>query len=366
MEPLFFALAAVPFVLTALVMRASRVDESNVVVPNVWMHVARENGFVERDDGSWVLRLDDDLEVQLTGRPERREGGHVQAVVPLFPKLSTELHVTAQKGSLSSDARVSGDFDARFRVKSPRPQRAARVLRRGTAARLVAADGAGWHATLSHEQVKVVGRWLNQRWQVRALCQQAVLIARGLVADEAALPELVPWPAIRRAWGRAAEAIGASLDDEARVIELSAPFGALSVHARTEREERWFAEIAIVFDRPLDVELELVSVEARSLWDKLSKRDLEIGDTDFDERFFVTGADVERVRALLDPELRAALTELERLTGTVMFTAARIDARCEGNAAVDASALERRLRAAARVAELILERARKRRGDAYR
>ena len=366
MEPLFLLLTAVPFVFTALVVRSSNARVSSVVERNAWKLVAREDGFVERPDGSWVLRVDDDFEIQLSGRRERTDGDFVQAVVPIVPKLPTELRVTPQRGSVSSDARVSFDFDRRFRLESPRPQRAARVLRRGTAARLVAADASGWIPSLSQDEVRVAGRWLNQRRQTRALRDWAVTIARGLVADEAALPELVPWNAVRRAWRRAAEGVGAHLDEEARMIELTAPFGVLAVHARTEREEHWFGEIAIVFERPLDAAFEIASDSARSIWDRLWTRDLELGDAEFDKRFFVTASEPERVRDVLDPELRGALVELERDTGPVLFTAERIDARIEDAAALDPSTLERGLRLAIRVADLVLERARAKRAGAYR
>lgn len=365
MDPVLLALAAVPFVFTALLLRTSYRSAPHAAAAEVeaWKRVALADDF-ERSDVAWVRRLNDGLEIELSGRPEKLDGDRVQARVLLTRPLSTELHVTPNDGSLPTDARVSRDFAARYRLKSPRPQRAERLLRRGGAWDMVNAHTAGWSVSADHREVRVVGRWITEEAQVRSLMAFATRIARRMLAADKALPELLPWPDVKQAWAHLAERLGARFDAEARSMELVLPSGVLTVRARTEREEHWFADATLALDRRIEDDFEVTSAGARSLWDKLSKRDLEVGDAEFDERFFVTSSEPDAGRGLLDAELRRALLELERLSSAVLLAPDRIEIVCEGGVVGDA--FEAVLDATMRAAEAIAAHGRAGRGDAYR
>lgn len=326
----------------------------------------RSQGF-KREGEQWVKRVDQ-IELVLTVTPERGQlGDQVEVVAQLLSPIATELEVTPTDGRIPSDAEVGYDFDLRFRVKSPRADRAAKLLRSGTAQEMVAADVVGLNVSLDQEHVRVVGRWITNFPQVNGVQRAALGIARRLIAGELRLPELIPWPEVSRTWARVASELGASFDDEARLLTLESPSGVLRAHVRTEREERWFAELGADLGRPLPVELTLSDEGARSLWQRWTEKELEIDDAAFDAAFFIVCPDADAARALLGgDDLRRTLVELERRTGTLVVTRTRIEARFDGAAVVDGERLAVTLRATLSALEALADATAPRGETAYR
>jgi hypothetical protein len=327
---------------------------------------APELGLTRRGE-RFVRSLEDQLELELGGVPETGQlGERITAHLRLLQPVATELRVVPHPGHGPASVSVSFDFDQRFRVSSPRPERAARLLREALGRKLVEADALGFSVELGSDQIKLVGRWITKIAEVKTLASSAVLLGRALIAAEAALPRLLPWGPIARSWRAAAERLDAQFDPESRSVAKQAGPYRLWMHAGTQREEQWFAELEVQLERPLPVRFELSNESARTLWQRLTVRDIELGDRAFDDAFFISSDQPDAVRSLLDDETRKALVDLERRTGTLQVTPSAIRGRFEGAAVLDLERLVRIGEAALAAADALVLASRTGGSSAYR
>jgi hypothetical protein len=333
---------------------------------SIYEQAAPELGLTQRK-GRFARAWEDLFELELSAVPERPQtGDRVTLELRLFRPIATEFSVVSRSGQRKTDLPVSFDFDTRFGLSSPRPERARRLLRGGLANALIAADVGGFVVELDHRQLTLVGRWLTQAAEITAICRCAEGLARQLIAAEAALPRLLPWGQLSRAWQAAAELLEARFDAEAHAIELHTGVGRLWLHAATLREEHWFAELELQLERPLPARFELSSEAARSLWQRLTIKDMELGDPEFDRTFFIATDQPEVVRELLDAEARSALVELGRRVATISVSSSGIRGRIDGAAVVDFELLAGIARATTTAAEALVRASRPEARGAYR
>jgi hypothetical protein len=119
--------------------------------------------------------------------------------------------------------------------------------------------------------------------------------------------------------------------------------GALRAQPETEREEEWYGAARFDFGKRLSPELSLVDEGVLAPEDRA--RDLELGDEEFDDTFFVTTADEDAARLVLNAEVRARLLEARRLALSMRVDAHRIEARYDAETSTDDDRLEAALRA---------------------
>jgi hypothetical protein len=123
-------------------------------------------------------------------------------------------------------------------------------------------------------------------------------------------------------------------------VPFAFSFLALRDAARAqEREEHWFGELSVRLTQPLTVPFQLADERGRSLWQRMTLREVELADAAFDGSFWVSTPEPEALRA--------------RATGTIAITEAGIEARFEGRRVTDADALSQTLDAALVAAEML-------------
>jgi hypothetical protein len=339
MELLVPLLLMVPFLFSMLAARDARRREHASGGVQICADAATELGLTARGE-RFVRRHQEQLELELSGLPEGHQiGRRITARVRLMRPTATELRVGPNRGDRPTEIPIGYDFDQRFRVSSPRPERAARLLRGRLGNALVTADSLGFAVELDNTQVTVVGRWITRIDEVQSICRTGEELARQLIAAEGSLPRLLPWQKLATAWRAAAERLDARFDAEAHAIDKQTSIGRLWLHAGTLREERWFAELELQLDRPLPARFELTNEAARTLWERLTVKDIQLGDPAFDQTFFIATDQPQAVRELLDAEARGALVELERRAGTISIGTHAIRGRLEGAAVIDPALL---------------------------
>lgn len=207
-------------------------------------------------------------------------------------------------------------FDASFAVRADEPDRARALLGRAVRDVLIAVDddpievrddevtidvaldGPWSHAPRSADQH---GAWLAASTRRVAAVAAALDAARAATAPASRVVPLVP----------ALEAIAArhglvcAADAPARV---SGTIGGAFAWAATRRRARGSSELEVAARVPTPVPFHLVIATARTgLGAWLTGGDVPLGDAAFDAAFDVRTDDPERLRALLDPSLRAAV-----------------------------------------------------------
>jgi hypothetical protein len=211
-----------------------------------------------------------------------------------------------------------------------------RLLKTRLGYELVVADGFGYVVDLSADGVSLTGRWITQIGEVKSLAATATKLAKLLLAAERAQPELLPWKHVMAAWIQAAARVDGRFDREARVLEFETPAGTFVARPSTEREEHWFGEVSLRLRTPLPATFTLSDERGRSLWQRVTTREHEIGDREFDGAFFVQAEDADLLREILGADMRLALLDLERKTGTLSVDATGFEARFEGASVTDA------------------------------
>jgi hypothetical protein len=345
--------AAVPFAFSFLALRdaARAADKGSHATATA---AAAEALALEPRERGFGRRLDDALDLEIAGQAERRQiGEKVVVTVRLAHPIATELDLTSRKAEGKGQIGISGDFDRRFAVKTRRVDRVTRLLKTRLGYELILADTAGFFIDLDQTRVRVTGRWITEIGEIEKMCDTATRLARLLIAAEGAQPELLPWPEVMAVWQHAAQRLGGQFDRDARRLVQGTPYATLEARPSSEREEHWFGELSVRLTQPLAVPFQLSDEQGRSLWQRVTVREVELADAAFDGSFWVSTPEPEALGALLDPELRGALVELERITGTITITEAGIEARFEGRRVTDADALSQTLDAALVAAEML-------------
>jgi hypothetical protein len=160
--------------------------------------------------------------------------------------------------------------------------------------------------------------------------------------------------------------VGARFDRDSRVLVRPTPFGTLQAHARSELEERWFATLTLALERPLSASFVIADEGARSLWNRWTERDLEIGEKEFDAVFHIVSDEPDKLRALIDRDVRDTLLDLQRATGTIMINETRIEAKLEAARVTELEPLTRALEALLTAGEVLDRLARPSAHGAYR
>ncbi len=81
---------------------------------------------------------------------------------------------------------------------------------------------------------------------------------------------------------------------------------------QTEREDRYWTRFSCRFDRALGLSMSLTKqTTLASFAPLMAMQDIQVGDPAFDARFVIKGAPEAQVRAVLTPEVRARLVELQ-------------------------------------------------------
>jgi hypothetical protein len=319
------------------------------------------------DDRGFAGHTDPELELELTGASEGRLAGErIIVTARLLRPIATAFEIRTRRAGSRTDVDVSTDFDQRFSVKTYRDERVLRLLKTRLAFELVMADAAGFSVDLDRERVSVTGRWVTQIGEVTKIADTATRLAKALLAAERAQPELVPWAEVVRAWDGASERVGARFDREARVLVIESPFGSLRARPSTEREERWFGELSLRLEPALPVAFSLSDERGRSLWQRFTDREVLLGDRELDRAFVVETEDPEALLGLLGPDLKRALLELERRTGTLSVSARGFEARFDGASVTNEAALGEVLAAALGAAEALARAGVARARGAYR
>lgn len=119
-------------------------------------------------------------------------------------------------------------------------------------------------------------------------------------------------------WGRVARSHGLTLEIEDRRmfgrcegVHVCVDTPADGMHRRTR--------FTVRYDRPLGVGLQLIRENSIDRLGKLfGGQDIEVGDPEFDGRFIVRGEPAEEVRALLTPDVRAALVRMQSVASRLV------------------------------------------------
>lgn len=183
-------------------------------------------------------------------------------------------------------------------------------------------EALGWHRDapfrpqIHDDQLRVEtrGKVLDAVSLGRAL-DGAVDLARRILAARAEVGPSSAEHVLATAWQQVATARGLALDLAAG--RMSGRVEGMHVEAATlVQKGARVTQLVVRFDRPLGVGLRLTRQGALSGVGKLlGMQDIEVGDPVFDQRFVVKGAPVEAVRAMLTPEVRARLVELQAQAG---------------------------------------------------
>ena len=149
------------------------------------------------------------------------------------------------------------------------------------------------------------------------------LAQRVLAAHREAGPDPVG-KLMGEVWARVARSHGLTLEVEQRRMfgrceGVRVCVDTVSVASGTPGMEHRSTRFTVRFDRPLGVGLELTQQRAGQRLERLlGGQDLEVGDPDFDGRFVVRGEPADQVRALLTPEVRAALVRIQSVASRLV------------------------------------------------
>jgi len=139
----------------------------------------------------------------------------------------------------------------------------------------------------------------------------AVDLARRVMAARGEIGSTPTEHAVATSWRRVAEARGFTLELQNTRMHGRYEGMYVDVDTKIERGNR-VTQFTVRYDRPLGVGLKLTRQGSMSGLGKLfGMQDIEVGDPAFDGRFVVKGAPEQAVRAMLTPEVRARLVDLQ-------------------------------------------------------
>jgi len=139
----------------------------------------------------------------------------------------------------------------------------------------------------------------------------AVDLARRVLAGRGEIGVTPAEEAVAPSWRQVAQARGLTLDLENTRMHGRYEGMYIDVDTKLEKGER-VTQFTVRYDRPLGVGLKLTRQGALTgLGKLLGMQDIEVGDPVFDARFVVKGTPEHAVRAMLTPEVRSRLVDLQ-------------------------------------------------------
>lgn len=159
-------------------------------------------------------------------------------------------------------------------------------------------------------RVETRGKELDPTALGRAM-DGAVDLARRVLAARGEIGVTPAEEAVTTSWRQVAQARGFTLDLENTRMHGRYEGVYVDVDTKIQNGGR-VTQFTVRYDRPLGVGLKLTRQGSMSgLGKLLGMQDIEVGDPMFDGRFVVKGSPERAVRALLTPEVRARLVDLQ-------------------------------------------------------
>jgi hypothetical protein len=232
--------------------------------------------------------------------------------------------IEVKRGDVSSAASASlgltgdlqiGDpaFDWAFVVRTLDPEFArALLLTPSVHDALLSLFQRGWHPLLEDAWVRLERTGSEHATEaLRVQLDVTVKLAQRIRAARAQLPLPALERALREAWGPVAVRHDLALDVHHGV--LRGRFAGADVEVRViPGNGRFATAFGVGFDRPLGVDLSLTRQGALAGVEKfLGMQDIQVGDPAFDSRFVVKGRPEQTVRAILTPDVRQLLVDVQ-------------------------------------------------------
>lgn len=273
-----------------------------------------------RMTGSWGgVPVEAGIRVVITGTGRSQSKSYYTFVRATFPRsLDLGLSVSPE-GALErffgvSDLAVGHPvLDPALRVRSAEPKLSVALLRAPAVEEaLVALVHTGFGIHLEDREVRRErrGRLVDPGALAHAL-DGTVELARRVWSARLLLGASSAERALQASWGPIAAARGLSLDLAAGRMMGRVDGVHVEMGMELRGDQRWTV-LTARFDRRLGVSLRLTRQTSLSgVARLLGAQDIVVGDPVFDARFVVKGAPEASVRALLGPEVRARLVQLE-------------------------------------------------------